>query len=75
MASARELELLRYLWDHRGQVVSREALLDAVWGYDAIPFTRTVDVHIAKLRKKVELVPCEPRTIVNVHRVGYKLVG
>ncbi len=73
--SAREFELLRYLDDRRGRVVTREELLDAVWGYDAIPFTRTVDVHVAKLRKKVEAVPGEPRAIVTVHRLGYKLVG
>lgn len=73
--SARELELLRYFARRRGEVVTREELLDDVWGYDAIPLTRTVDVHIAKLRRKVEEVPSEPRHIVTVHRVGYKLVG
>ena len=73
--SAREFELLRYLDERRGRVVTREELLDAVWGYDAIPFTRTVDVHVAKLRKKVEAVPSEPRALVTVHRLGYKLVG
>jgi len=73
--SARELELLRYFARHRGRVVTREELLDDVWGYDAIPLTRTVDVHIAKLRRKVEEVPSEPKHIVTVHRVGYKLVG
>jgi len=73
--SAREFELLRYLDERRGRVVTREELLDAVWGYDAIPFTRTVDVHVAKLRKKVEAVPSEPRALVTVHRLGYKLLG
>ncbi|HEX6200614.1 MAG TPA: response regulator transcription factor [Thermoanaerobaculia bacterium] len=72
--SAREYELLRYLDERRGRVVTREELLDAVWGYDAIPFTRTVDVHVAKLRKKLEAVPSEPRCLVTVHRVGYKLL-
>jgi DNA-binding response OmpR family regulator len=73
--SAREFELLRYLHERRGRVVTREELLDAVWGYDAIPFTRTVDVHVAKLRKKLEETPAQPRYLVTVHRVGYKLVG
>ncbi len=72
--SAREFELLRYFHHHRGRVVTREELLDAVWGYDAIPFTRTVDVHVAKLRKKIEQSPAHPRHLVTVHRVGYKLL-
>ncbi len=73
--TAREVELLRYFARRRGEVVTREELLDEVWGYDAIPTTRTVDVHIAKLRKKIEETPAEPRHIVTVHRVGYKLTG
>jgi two-component system alkaline phosphatase synthesis response regulator PhoP len=71
----REFRLLGYLLEHRGEVVSREELLDAVWGYDTIPFTRTVDTHIAKLRKKVEDDPSDPRHIITVHRLGYKFVG
>jgi DNA-binding response OmpR family regulator len=71
----REIELLRYFVEHRGEVLSRERLLDAVWGYNAIPFTRTVDMHVAKLRKKVEDDPASPRLLVTVHRLGYKLVG
>ena len=54
---------------------SRERLLDAVWGYDNVPFTRTVDMHIAKLRKKIEDNPADPHLIVTVHRLGYKFVG
>ena len=73
--SPRELRLLRFLVDHRGEVVSREQLLEAVWDYDTIPFTRTVDTHIAKLRKKVEDDPADPAHIVTVHRVGYKFTG
>ncbi|MGH9868618.1 MAG: response regulator transcription factor [Candidatus Polarisedimenticolia bacterium] len=72
--SQREFQLLKYLIEHRGQVVAREQLLYAVWGYERIPFTRTVDMHIAKLRKKVEKVADDPRHIVTVHRVGYKFV-
>ncbi|HET6373125.1 MAG TPA: response regulator transcription factor [Candidatus Polarisedimenticolia bacterium] len=73
--SQREFTLLRYLIEHRGQVVTREELLDAVWGYERIPFTRTVDVHVAKLRKKIEGGDGEPRPIVTVHRVGYRFDG
>jgi DNA-binding response OmpR family regulator len=72
--SPREFRLLGYLLERRGEVVSREELLDAVWGYDSIPFTRTVDTHVAKLRKKIEDDPADPRYIITVHRLGYKLV-
>jgi DNA-binding response OmpR family regulator len=73
--TARELRLLQYLAEHRGEVVTREQLLDAVWDYDAPPLTRTVDMHVAKLRKKIEDTPEEPRILVTVHRAGYKLKG
>jgi DNA-binding response OmpR family regulator len=73
--SPREFRLLQFFAAHRGEVVSREQLLDAVWDYNSVPFTRTVDMHIAKLRKKVELDPHEPRFLVTVHRIGYKFVG
>jgi DNA-binding response OmpR family regulator len=73
--SAREFQLLAYFAGHRGEVVTREELLDAVWGYDTIPFTRTVDMHVAKLRKKIEERPSEPVHLVTVHRLGYKLNG
>ncbi|MBW2425514.1 MAG: response regulator transcription factor [Deltaproteobacteria bacterium] len=73
--SPREFQLLCYFLDHRGEVVSREQLLDAVWGYDTIPFTRTVDTHIAKLRKKIEDDPSDPKFLITVHRLGYKFVG
>ncbi len=71
----REFRLLGYFLEHQGEVVSREQLLDAVWGYDTIPFTRTVDTHIAKLRKKIETDPSDPQHIITVHRLGYKFVG
>ena len=73
--SPREFKLLRFLIDHRGEVIARERLLDAVWGYDNVPFTRTVDMHIAKLRKKIEDRPQSPEFIVTVHRVGYRFNG
>lgn len=68
----RELELLRFMIEHEGDVVSRDQLLDAVWGYEKMPFTRTVDMHVAKLRKKIEDNPSEPKYLVTVHRYGYK---
>jgi two-component system alkaline phosphatase synthesis response regulator PhoP len=73
--SPREFDILRYLIEHRGEVVTRDQLLDAVWGYDNFPFTRTVDMHIAKLRKKIEDTPSDPRYIITIHRVGYKFLG
>ncbi len=73
--SPREFKLLRFMIDHRGEVLARERLLDAVWGYDNVPFTRTVDMHIAKLRKKIEDSPHDPSFIVTVHRVGYRFNG
>jgi DNA-binding response OmpR family regulator len=73
--TARELKLLEYFIAHRGEVVPRERLLDQVWEYDAAPLTRTVDMHVAKLRKKVEDDPADPKFIVTVHRMGYKFNG
>jgi DNA-binding response OmpR family regulator len=73
--SPREFQLLAYFIQHRGEIVTREKLLDSVWDYNAIPFTRTVDMHIAKLRKKVEDNPSDPKHIVTVHRLGYKFTG
>ncbi len=73
--SPREFQLLGFFIRHRDQIVSRETLLDEVWDYNAIPFTRTVDMHIAKLRKKIEDDPANPRHIVTVHRLGYKFTG
>jgi DNA-binding response OmpR family regulator len=75
LLSARELRLLHYFIEHRGRVLSRDQLLDAVWGYETTPLTRTVDMHIAKLRKKIEDNPADPRHIVTVHRIGYKFTG
>jgi len=73
--SPREFKLLSFLIDHRGEILPRERLLDAVWGYEDVPFTRTVDMHIAKLRKKIEDKPSDPSFIVTVHRLGYKFTG
>ncbi len=70
--SAMEFKLLQYLIENRGIVHSRDHLLDQVWGYDAMPSTRTVDVHIAWLRQKLEENPRKPRFIHTVHGMGYK---
>jgi two-component system alkaline phosphatase synthesis response regulator PhoP len=73
--TARELRLLEFFIAHRGEVVARERLLDQVWDYDATPLTRTVDMHVAKLRKKIEDDPSDPKFLVTVHRMGYKFLG
>jgi two-component system alkaline phosphatase synthesis response regulator PhoP len=73
--SAKEFHLLRYFIEHRGATVSREELLTEVWGYQATPSTRTVDVHVAWLRQKLEPNPRVPQYILTVHGLGYKFVG
>ena len=73
--SAREFKLLRYFIEHRGETLSRDALLSQVWGYDDMPLTRTVDVHVAGLRQKLEANPKSPEYIVTVHGLGYKFAG
>jgi two-component system alkaline phosphatase synthesis response regulator PhoP len=70
--SAREFKLLRYFIEHRGATITRDELLNAVWGYDAMPFTRTVDVHVAWLRQKLEPNPRHPQFILTVHGIGYR---
>ena len=72
--SAREFEILHYLIRHRGEIVTRDRLLDEVWGYDSTPITRTVDNHIARLRQKIEQDPSEPKHIITIHRIGYRFV-
>ena len=73
--SPREFKMMKYFAEHRGEVVTRDQLLDHVWGYEGLPLTRTVDMHIAKLRQKIEDIPSDPRHIITVHRVGYKFTG
>jgi len=73
--SAREFKLLRFFIEHRGATVSRDELLSQVWGYDEMPLTRTVDVHVAGLRQKIETNPKSPTFIVTIHGLGYKFVG
>jgi two-component system, OmpR family, alkaline phosphatase synthesis response regulator PhoP len=73
--SAREFKLLRHFIAHRGATLSRDALLTDVWGYDEMPMTRTVDVHVAGLRQKIEVNPKSPEFILTIHGLGYKFVG
>jgi two-component system alkaline phosphatase synthesis response regulator PhoP len=72
--STQEFKLLKYLYEHRGEVLDRDELLDAVWGYDQAPYTRTVDVHIAWLRQKLGDSKSQS-LIVTVRGRGYKFVG
>jgi two-component system alkaline phosphatase synthesis response regulator PhoP len=73
--SAREFKLLRHFIEHRGATLSREELLSQVWGYQEMPLTRTVDVHVAGLRQKLESNPRSPEHILTVHGLGYKFAG
>jgi DNA-binding response OmpR family regulator len=70
-----EAEILRMLIAHRGQVVTRRDLLTKVWGYVHLPTTRTVDNHIARLRKKIEVDVENPKHVVTVHGIGYRFDG
>jgi DNA-binding response OmpR family regulator len=72
--SPREFELLRYLIERKGETVSRDRLLEDVWGYESYPSTRTVDTHIAKLRAKIGDSGSEPKHILTIHGVGYKFI-
>jgi two-component system alkaline phosphatase synthesis response regulator PhoP len=73
--SAREFKLLRYFIEHRGATLSRDELLNEVWGYNSMPSTRTVDVHVAWLRQKLEDNPRHPQHILTIHGLGYKFTG
>ena len=70
-----EFDLLHFLVQHKDQVLSRDAILDAVWGEDVYVYPRTVDAHVAHLRKKIEADPTDPKIIVGVRGVGYKFTG
>jgi len=73
--STKELDLLRYFILHRGETLSRDRLLEDVWGYENYPTTRTVDTHVMKLRQKVEEDASHPKFILTLHGTGYKFVG
>ena len=71
----KEFDVLKFLWQHRNNVVSRDQLLTNVWGYDESLSTRTVDNFIVRLRQKIEADPAHPRHILTIHGTGYKLVA
>ncbi|MFN7943341.1 MAG: response regulator transcription factor [Thermoanaerobaculia bacterium] len=73
--SALEWKLLAYFVEHRGELLTRDRLLDEVWGYDSTPATRTVDVHVAALRQKLERHPARPEYLRTVHRRGYRFAA
>lgn len=72
--SSKEFEILKFFILHEGEVVTRDMLLDQVWGYESYPTTRTVDNYILSLRKKIEDNPSQPKHILTVHTSGYKFV-
>ncbi len=72
--SAREFLLLKYFAEHPDEVLSRDKLLNDVWGYRSMPSTRTVDVHVAWLRQKIEASSKHPRHLLTIHGLGYKFV-
>ena len=70
----KEFQILRALASRAGQVVTREELLNQVWGYEVYPTTRTVDTHVGQLRAKLERNPAQPRRLITVHGVGYRWI-
>ena len=73
--SSKEFDLLKYFLSHPGEALTRDRLLEEVWGYDKYPTTRTVDAHIVRLRQKLEPRPDDPHFFLTVHGTGYKFVG
>jgi len=73
--TGKEFDVLRMLAEHRGKIVTRDQLLEEVWGYEHFPTTRTVDNHILRLRQKLEENPSDPRYILSIYGEGYKFVG
>jgi two-component system, OmpR family, alkaline phosphatase synthesis response regulator PhoP len=72
--SGKEFQLLRHFIEHRGTALSRESILNSVWGYESYPSTRTIDTHITWLRQKLEENPHYPKHFITIHGVGYKFV-
>jgi DNA-binding response OmpR family regulator len=70
-----EAEILKYFVAHQGEIVSREALLERIWGYEKFPSTRTIDIHISKLRKKLESDPSKAKILISVYGAGYRFMG
>lgn len=73
--TSKEFEILNYLLKHKNATISRDSLLDAVWGYDFQPTARTIDNFILKLRQKIEDNPNDPQIILTIHGLGYRLTG
>jgi DNA-binding response OmpR family regulator len=73
--SSKEFDLLKYFVCHSGETLSRDRLLEEVWGYENYPTTRTVDTHLARLRQKLEPDPEQPQYFLTVHGTGYRFVG
>jgi DNA-binding response OmpR family regulator len=73
--SSKEFELLKYFICHAGETLSRDRLLEEVWGYENSPTTRTVDTHLVHLRQKLEPDPEQPQYFLTVHGTGYRFVG
>lgn len=71
----KEFEVLKYLWQHRNETVSRDDLLTKVWGYDESVSTRTIDNFVVKIRQKIEDDPAHPKIIFTIHGIGYKLIA
>lgn len=72
--SSMELKILKFFVEHDGEVISREVLLNSVWGFESFPTTRTVDNFILSIRKQIEDNPSEPKHLLTVHKAGYKFV-
>jgi len=73
--SSKEFELLKYFICHSGETLTRDRLLEEVWGYENYPTTRTVDTHLVRLRQKLEPDPEQPQYFLTVHGTGYRFVG
>jgi len=72
--SATEFKVLKFFIEHEGEVVTREMLLDNVWGYESLPTTRTVDNFILSIRKQIEDDPSNPKHLITIHKAGYKFI-
>lgn len=73
--STREFQLLEFFIQHKSELLTRDQLLSSIWRYDDLPYTRTVDMHICKLRRKIEDDPQHPQYLVTIHYAGYKFLG
>lgn len=72
--SAKEFNILKYFAEKEGEVISRNQMLDDIWGYDNFPSTRTVDNYILSIRKKIEKDPANPGHLITIHTIGYKFL-